>query len=532
MAIMAMDTVKKRKIAAFVVATCFHQSTIAGDWLFDPSLVIDETYSDNIEQTTKNQLSSLVSQTGVAIQTSYQAQLLQFSFSSLSNYAFYSHDHDLDKDYHTLNSDFTLKLGQQGFSLIGSAAINNRARNGATNSLADIVSADTVRVETYSGGIAYNQSNSDFIINSNIRYNLTTSADNIGNQEGYSGSLFSKNGNGARLLFWDVQGSYQERNNNSQTSRTYQGEIKLGLITNFKLNPFLRYYDEDNAGNINRSGQSTESNAYGAGIRWLVTPRFHLDVSYNKPIGNTVNIDGEEQKEYLDASLNWQLSSRTQLEATFSQRFYGDSYSFNLAHQNKRLTNNINYQEQIQSFTRNNFNPVTLGNFWCPDGDSTILSNCYLPNNASINLDHFQLIAITDFELIEDNVLSLNKTLSWSSALKLARSSFTLNISVNNREDLATGVENKNSALTFTASRKVSGRSNIKLTGSYTDNHYQIASEFERQDRYRQVGISYDKSLNSYLKLTFDLSHVNRSSTQQQFNYNEGRAAFKITKDF
>jgi len=532
MAIMAMDTVNKRKVAAFIVATFFHQCTIAGDWLFDPSLVIDETYSDNIEQTTKEQLSSLVSQTGVAIQTSYQAQLVQFSFSSLSNYAFYSHDHELDKDYHTLNSDFTLRLGKQGFSLIGSAVINNSSRNGAKNSLADIVSADTVRVESYSGGIAYNQSNNTFKINSNIRYNLTSSEDNIGNQKGYSGSFISQNGNAARLLFWDVQSSYQERNNNNQTSRSYQGEIKLGFITNFKLNPFLRYYDEDNAGNINRSDKSTESNSYGAGIRWLVTPRFYLDISYNKPIGNAVNLDGEEQKDYLDASLNWQLSSRTQLDTSFSQRFYGDSYSFDLAHKNKRLTNNINYQEQIQSFTRDNYNTVALGNFWCPDGDSTILSDCYLPNNTSINLDHFQLITLTDLELIEDNVLSLNKKLSWSSALKLARSSFTLNISTNKRENLETHLKNENSAIKFNATRKVSGRSNINLSASYSNNHYQIASEFERQDRYRKVEIGYDKSLNSYLKLTFELSHVNRSSTKQQFNYNEGRATFKITKDF
>ena len=285
MAIMAMDTVKKTKLATICAATLFSQCACAGDWQFKPSLLIEETYTDNVELTLSDEISSLVSQTGIEIDTTYESQYLQFNLKSKSVYAFYSHDHELDDDFHTLASDFNLKLGRQGLSLIGSANIDNRARNGARNSLADIVSADTTRVESYSGGLAYDIANSDFHVNSSITYNLTESEDNVGNQDGYSASVSTKNGNSARVLFWDAQSAYQERKNNNQSSRVYRGEIKLGFITAWKLNPFLRYYDEDNKGSINRS-QSTESNSYGVGIRWLINPRLQLDISYNKPIGN------------------------------------------------------------------------------------------------------------------------------------------------------------------------------------------------------------------------------------------------------
>ena len=37
------------------------------------------------------------------------------------------------------------------------------------------------------------------------------------------------------------------------------------------------------------------------------------------------------------------------LEASFSERFYGDSYGLNFTHRNKRLTNTVSYVEDIQT---------------------------------------------------------------------------------------------------------------------------------------------------------------------------------------
>jgi len=67
---------------------------------------------------------------------------------------------------------------------------------------------------------------------------------------------------------------------------------------------------------------------------------------------------------------------------------------------------------------------------------------------------------------------------------------------------------------------------------AYTDTHQALAQENERQDRYRRYSLEYDKSLNSKLTVTLGLSHLNRSSTTQSFNYEEDRVYLKVSKGF
>ena len=125
-----------------------------------------------------------MSQTGIDIESTYKAQHAIFNFSSQSIYALYSHDHELDNDYHTVASDLRMQLWPNGIILFGRADISNQSRNGSRNALADIVSADTVRVETITVVLNIISDNSAFVINSSVGYHQTKTEDDIGNREG------------------------------------------------------------------------------------------------------------------------------------------------------------------------------------------------------------------------------------------------------------------------------------------------------------------------------------------------------------
>lgn len=533
MAITATDTAQQISVSVFCLTLLCSKLSIAGDWNFDPSLKIDETYTDNVGLVRDNEQSSLVSQTGVLIDSSYKAQQIDFNFASESTYAFYSHDHELDNDYHTVSSDIRYQLWPNGITLIGDVNISNQSRNGSRNTLADIVSADTVQVETYNGGLEYLVNNSDFIINSLATYQETNTEDNIGNRNSVTSNLSTRNGRAARTVFWDIQHNYRKLKNNGNEGEIVETEAVIGFITNYRVNPFIRYYDEDNSGNVNNGNRSLESNSYGAGIRWLISPRLYIDASYNKPIGNKLNLDGKTQEEYINARVNWEPSARTQLEVSYSERFYGDSYGLNLQHKNKRLTNTITYNESVQTLTRNNFIPISLGSFWCPANTNVnSVSDCIVQDGTSIAPDNYQLVTLSDFELAEDNFFSLNKNLSWNTTLVLPRTTFTLIARNENRENLDTRIEDENNFLSFSVKRKVSGRSNINLQLSYTDTNLQISTVQERLDRYRRYQIGYEKSLNSSLSFNIDLSYLDRSSSDYTLNYEEGRLSAKITKGF
>jgi hypothetical protein len=540
MAITAMGMAHKTKLSAVCIALICSKLVVAGEWQFDPSIIVDETYSDNVGLTTNNEQSSLVTQVGLNIESTYKAQQAEFNFSSESIYALYSHDHDLDSDYQTLSSDLRVQLWPNGIVAYGGISIDNQSRNGSRNALADIVSADTVQVETYNGGLEYNIDNSDFIVNSSIGYRETNSEDNIGNQQGINSRITSTNGTGARHVFWEVEHDYQDLENNNQKGKQSQSEVKIGWITGYGLNPFLRYYNEDNSGDINNSNRSIESNSYGLGVRWLITPRLALNASYNQPIGDNLDLDGDEQEAYVNASVQWQPSPRTKLTANISERFYGTSYGLDFTHRNKRLTNSISYVEDVQTFTRNNFAANLVGFYFCPSSNITSVADCIIKDEGTIFPDNpnnpdnpgFQLFPIQDFTLVEDNVFSLNKTLNWSSVLALPRTTISFIASHQNRENLETFNEDEQSAASLNVSRKVSGRSSISFDLSYTETNLQIDTEFERIDRYRRYEISYQKSLNSALSFDLSLSYLNRASDNALSNYEEGRVSAKVTKGF
>jgi uncharacterized protein (PEP-CTERM system associated) len=532
MAIMVMDTALNKKILSLAVFALLSATAFAGEWQFQPQLIIDETYSDNVNLAINDKKSSLVSQTGLGLGTLFSSKKLEFSLNSSSVYAMYSHDHAIDNDFHTLDSNFRLKLAPDGLELIGSASISNQSKDTSRNALADIVSGDIVRVENYTGGFEYTVNNRDFILRSNIRYRTTKSQDNIGEREGYSTNLLSRSGNSARHLFWEATSGFADYTNQGRDGKLFTGEVKVGLITDYQITPFLRYYDENNEGELSNNSTSIESDSYGGGLRWLISPRLMMDISYNTPIGTQLGINGEEQEDYTAASMSWQPSPRTKVKVDYGRRFYGESYGLDLAHKNKRLINKITYIEKVEAFTRNSYESVPQGSYWCPQGDITDSASCFINNNANINFDDYQLVNLNDFILVEDLSLSLNKELKWSSVLSLSRTTFSVSLSSLARTNLNTLIEDEDQRASFTIKRKISGKSNLGLKLEYTKNHLSLKQENERQNRYRRYSLEYDKSLNSKLTVKLGVSHLNRSSTTQSLNYEEDRIYLNFSKGF
>lgn len=528
------DTVITPKQTASVAALLLALSPAfsqAGDWQFTPELTLDETWSDNVELTQNDKISSLVSQVGVALEQTYKAQYAEFNFNSHSIYAMYSHDSSINDDYHTVDTDLRYTLWPKGITLFANANLSQRTRNNVNNSLADIVSGDLIDHLTYRGGAEYSIQNSRYSLDTSLAYNVTDSSDNIGNYGGVLFNLFTENGSNSNRLFWQATASYQTREDNNQDGEFYQAEVKLGYITSWDFVPFIRYYDEDNTGSINQ-GRTFESRSYGAGFRWFATPRLYVDISYNKPSEEQVDIDGEELEEYIDARIDWQPTRRTRLTAGFSQRFYGDSYEFSLEHRNKRLSNTISYTETAEAFTRDNYEVVPVGFFWCPSGQEVNAEQCYLQGNSDINFDDYDLIVVNDFEPVEDYQFSLNRRLSWHSKLTLRRTELSFRANGNRRIGLEDDQEDETLSTTFSVRRKVSQYSSFDLSATYNQNDYDVESPNERNDKYIRYQLEYQRTLNDDLETTFGASHLDRDSSLDRNTYQEVRVYFTVTKGF
>jgi hypothetical protein len=379
--------------------------------------------------------------------------------------------------------------------MIASSAITNVSQNDGNNSLADLVSGDTVQQRNHSAGLQYNTANSDYSLSSSLIYNLLETEDNIGESNGYTALVNSENGNAARYVFWQVDGSFSNRENDGFTSENYNIETKLGAITPYKINPFIRLYNERVTGTL--AGSNPDSiPSWGPGFRYQVAKHFIIDVSYNYVRDST-----EASDDYLAADIDWQPSSRTSLKAGYSKRFFGDSYELDFSHRTRRLTNNISYHETIEVFDRNNFQQNT-------------------PDNS--------------LELAENNEFSLNKRLVWTSTLALTRTTFSLDLSNRDRESLSTGIIDNYLDARFSVTRRMNTRSDITVYVDYSKNVFdKDRPEGPRQeDIYKTLSTTYNRSLASSLNAFLTLQYLDRESNVERLPYTEARASINLTKDF
>ncbi len=532
MAIMDMAMAEKiskpqLKLHVFAIIGLFlSANSLAGEWQFNPSLGLTETYTDNVELNRLNKQSSLVSQFIIGADANYSSNKLQFSFAGTETLAGYSHNSELNDDYQTLNANASYSLWQKKLQVIASSSFTNVSQNNSNNSLADLVSGDTVQQRNHSAGFQFNTANSDYSLSSSLIYSLVETEDNIGESNGYTALINSVNGNAARYVFWQIDGSFSNRDNNGFTSENYQLETKIGAITPYKLNPFIRIYNERVTGTAAGSNPDTIP-SWGPGFRYQAAKHLIIDVSYNY-----IRDDSQASDDYIAADIDWQPSSRTSLKAGYSKRFFGDSYELDFSHRTRRLTNSIAYHETIEVFDRNNFQAES-NNVWCPI-TAVGIDDCLPLGETPSDTTGYISVPVSSLEPVEDNAYSLNKRLAWTSTLALARTTFTLNLSNRDRESLSSGIIDNYFAGRFTITRRMSARSDITVYIDYNKNVFDKDSpEGPRQeDIYKTLSTTYNRSLASSLNAFLTLQYLDRQSNFERFTYTEARASINLTKDF
>ena len=85
MAITAMDT--KNNFSFLTCLLCLTPLFCnGGEWRFEPGFNINEQYSDNIELTQSDKVTSLISQTSLLLDTSYKGKNSVFNLNSANGF--------------------------------------------------------------------------------------------------------------------------------------------------------------------------------------------------------------------------------------------------------------------------------------------------------------------------------------------------------------------------------------------------------------------------------------------------------------
>ncbi|WP_181901659.1 TIGR03016 family PEP-CTERM system-associated outer membrane protein [Thalassotalea euphylliae] len=523
---MAMDV--KGKVSIAMLCQLLHFSVQAADSSFAPTISIEEVFSDNVELSSFDKQNSLVTRAILGLNHSISSAIINANINGNYTHQFYSHDSDANEGYESLSSQINITPWRKGPTVNLQANIANVPRSTGGNFASDLISGDTVRTTNYGAGLNYQVQNSDFLLSIGGQYNDSRSGDNVGESYGYTNSFSFQNGIGQKNVFWDISSSYSDRKNRGESARSYQVQARFGVITSWKLNPFIRYFDENFSGSVSNNSLN-QGESYGAGFRWQPVNLMIIDLSYNAAE------DEELSDDYVAFEFNWQPTTRTQISASYNQRFFGDSYGLNINHRNKRLTNTISYNEQIQAFQRDNFEVFTESVLFCPLNQPIDIDSCLSNLDNETQPELFFELPIFDIRPVEDNQFSLNKRLAWNSTLSLSRTTFSLTISSNEREDLNTGNTQDDVSFGLSTSRQLNARSQLTAAYQFSRNDFftrNVDIDTERRDYYRTYTIGYSRTLGKSISVNFDLRHLARTSNTNTRDYDENRATLSITKDF
>ncbi|WP_371189957.1 TIGR03016 family PEP-CTERM system-associated outer membrane protein [Thalassotalea ponticola] len=502
-----------------------------------PRLGVEEAISDNVELSEFDKEFSWVSLITPGFFADYKNSRVTAEVDYSYTQALYSHDLDLSDNFHNLLANGSVALKVDGLSVFGLASISNVAANDARNSLADTVSGDTVQYETYQAGLNYLVENSRFNVAANTSYSITRAGDSVGDRKGFNANAITSSGTGARTTFWQARANYSDYENNRRSGQFYSVDAKVGYISGFRINPFVRLYKEDSSGNNINSSGIQGSSSIGAGARWLISRQLFIDLSYNwvNEDAPAIGIATEEQDDYVSAEIAWKPSNRTNLRAQYYQRFFGDAYELQFRHRTKRLTTSVSYTERIDIFDRFELVPTSLIDIWCLTGTDINSNNCVLGPEAGFDLSDYSFSGFTaNFELVNANSFSLTEALTSSVSLRLPRSSLTLSASQSDRTNLEVGSEDRYQTVRLSYDRQVNRTTDFLINTSFRYNALNNNSTtlIQQIDYYRIYRIGLNKRLNRTLEFTSYLQHLNRGSTRFDASYEENRISAQLTKRF
>jgi len=141
---------------------------------------------------------------------------------------------------------------------------------------------------------------------------------------------------------------------------------------------------DDDLGNfsLRYGSQFSRFDTYGAGINYRPASSRFISLSVNK-----VSTEGDDDgKTFVGLSTRWQFSPRTNIQANYGRRYYGDSGNFTFNYGTKRVRSSVTYQESTTTFSNLIFDTVDAGTFVCPAGAVDII-DCFQPDTLDYELN-------------------------------------------------------------------------------------------------------------------------------------------------
>ena len=231
------------------------------------------------------------------------------------------------------------------------------------------------------------------------------------------------NGDEAKYFLWSVTGTYQntergQANTGDFESRTGDGFIDTRVYGDWAIRLTARHEANQISDRDDTNSLVREFNSYGAGLTYRRAENRYISITANKSDSDLEEDDGET---FIGLDMQWALSTRTRIAATYGRRFYGESASASIGYNSKYLRTSFSYTEDVTNTSRLLADPENLGVFVCPTA-TTSIADCFQPNSLSYTPSAGeQLVQLTSQNVEFDDNIILRKSANFQAGYDFSR---------------------------------------------------------------------------------------------------------------
>ena len=346
------------------------------------------------------------------------------------------------------------------------------------------------------------------------------------------------NGDEAKYFIWSVTGTYQntergQANSGDFESRTANGYIDTRIYGDWAIRITARHEANQISDRDDTNSLVREFNSYGAGLTYRQAENRYISLTANKSESDLEEDDGET---FIGVDLQWALSTRTRIAATYGRRFYGESASATIGYNSKYLRTSFSYSEDVTNTSRLLADPEKLGVFVCPTS-STSIADCFQPNSLSYTPSAGeQLVQLTSQNLEFDDNIILRKSANFQAGYDFSR--ITLAFSWRYAEDDYLDEDRLRRTYSFgtNVAYKIGSYTNITSSINYANITGQSAEDvFRGESDNWNASIGLEREFGRRLKASIDARYLkqegdlNTGISQFGNNYTDRRLSASIT---
>ncbi len=337
----------------------------------------------------------------------------------------------------------------------------------------------------------------------------------------YKAKFSLANGHGMKNLSWNGGGDASKDSNDNET-QAYNAKIALNFLSHWGIFTQGNYEKDVPEG---KNSNNYEFSSVGLGAQFS-SAKSHLAVAYNRELS-------EAENEFFSVDFDWNPTRHTSASGAYTRRFFGESYSLQISHRNRILTNRITYKDSVTSFSRED-QSVGFGFLVCPTGSEVDFSQCYIPNPSSGALEEGeQLVGFQTPVLGITEDLNLVRSLSHHTTYSKGKSTITLNTFWTRTKSLSQGIVNdlsydKHTGTGISWNLALSSRTTFTLNGGWSRKTNDASSTDESQfdDTYGRLSLS--RNLTKKLLGTISYTYDDRDATEPEDSYQENRIGISL----